>query len=407
MFTRMINIFTVISFVISLAAGAQTIRRDKGKMIEKKNEFLDKIKTESDQYLAEQEETERIFILDFDKIYLPDSKDQFTSYWHNPPISQGRSGMCWCFSTTSFFESEIYRLHGKKLKLSELHTVYYEYVEKARRFVRERGNSLFAQGSMGNHIPFIWENYGVVPAEAYSGLKEGRPFHDHDKMFDEMEQYLEFIESNNIWDEEAVLSNIKSILNYHIGTPPKTIAVSGKNLTPVEYFKKVIKINFDDYINLLSLLQQAPYNRYVEYPVEDNWWRSEEYFNIELEKFMKIIKNAIRKGYTMSIGGDVSEAGYYSYKDAAVVPTFDIPAEYIDEHSRQFRFSNESTTDDHGIHLVGYMEKDGKDWYLIKDSGSGSRNGAHKGYYFYHEDYVKLKIMDVNVHKDAVKGILE
>ena len=163
-------------------------------------------------------------------------------------------------------------------------------------------------------------------------------------------------------------------------------------MTPVEYFNKVIKINFDDYINLLSLLQQAPYNRYTDYPVEDNWWHSKEYFNIELDKFMNIVKSAIRKGYTMSIGGDVSEAGYYSYKDSAVVPTFDIPAEYIDEHSR---------------HLVGYLEKDGKDWYLIKDSGSGSRNGANKGYYFYHEDYVKLKIMDVNVHKDAVKGILE
>jgi len=315
--------------------------------------------------------------------------------------------MCWCFSTTSFYESEIFRLHGKKIKLSELHTVYYEYVEKARRFVRERGNSPFAQGPIGNHIPFLWENYGVVPAKDYTGMKEGQPFHDHDKMFEEMESYFEYIKSNNIWDEEAVLTNIKSILNYHIGTPPETILVGGKEMTAVEYFKNVVKINFADYINLLSLLQQAPYNRNVEYPVEDNWWHSEEYFNIDLDKFMKVIKNAVCKGYTLSIGGDVSEAGYYSHKDAAVVPTFDIPAEYIDEHSRQFRFSNESTTDDHGIHLVGYMEKDGKDWYLIKDSGSGSRNGANKGYYFYHEDYVKLKIMDVNVHKDAVKDILK
>ncbi len=407
MFMRLINVFTVISFIISLTATAQTVRRDNGKFVEKKNDFLEKIKSESEEYLSDEEETEKIFILDFDKIELPKSKDEFKSHWHNPPISQGKSGMCWCFSTTSFYESEIFRLHGKKIKLSELHTVYYEYVEKACRFVRERGNSLFAQGSMGNHIPFLWENYGVVPASDYSGLKEGQPFHDHDKMFEEMESYLKYIKTNNIWDEEAVLNNIKSILNYHLGSPPKTILVNKKKMTPVEYFKKVVKINFNDYINLLSLLQQAPYNRFVEYPVEDNWWRSEDYFNIELDKFMKVIKNAIHKGYTLSIGGDTSEPGYYSYKEAAVVPTFDIPAEYIDEHSRQFRFSNESTTDDHGIHLVGYMEKDGKDWYLIKDSGSGSRNGANKGFYFYHEDYVKLKIMDVNLHKDALKGILE
>jgi bleomycin hydrolase len=90
----------------------------------------------------------------------------------------------------------------------------------------------------------------------------------------------------------------------------------------------------------------------------------------------------------------------------AMIPTFDIPSEYINEDARQFRFSNKSTTDDHGIHLVGYLEKNGTDWFLIKDSGSGSRNGSNEGYYFYHEDYIKLKIMDFAVHKDVVKDIL-
>ena len=53
------------------------------------------------------------------------------------------------------------------------------------------------------------------------------------------------------------------------------------------------------------------------------------------------------------------------------------------------------------------MEKEGQDWFLIKDSGSGSRNGANKGYYFYHENYIKLKMMDFVVHKNAVKGMIE
>ena len=54
--------------------------------------------------------------------------------------------------------------------------------------------------------------------------------------------------------------------------------------------------------------------------------------------------------------------------------------------------NNKTTTDDHGIHLVGYMEKDGKDWFLIKDSGAGSRNTGDKGFYFYQEDYIKLNM---------------
>jgi bleomycin hydrolase len=49
----------------------------------------------------------------------------------------------------------------------------------------------------------------------------------------------------------------------------------------------------------------------------------------------------------------IGEPGYYSYKEVALVPTFDIPSEYIDENFRQLRFSNTATTDDHGIHIVG------------------------------------------------------
>ena len=48
-----------------------------------------------------------------------------------------------------------------------------------------------------------------------------------------------------------------------------------------------------------------------------------------------------------------------------------------------------------------------KYWYLIKDSGSSSRNGLNKGHYFYSEDYIKLKMMNYTIHKSAVEDILK
>ena len=128
---------------------------------------------------------------------------------------------------------------------------------------------------------------------------------------------------------------------------------------------------------------------------------------------MKVIKRAFKAGYTVCIGGDVSEAGFDARDyQAAVVPTFDIPSAYIDENARQFRFSNRTTTDDHGLHIVGYLEKENGSWYLLKDSGSGSRTGGEKlnknfGYYFFHEDYIKLKMMDIMVHKDMVEDLFK
>ena len=158
---------------------------------------------------------------------------------------------------------------------------------------------------------------------------------------------------------------------------------------------------------VLAGTMQQPFGEQVEYEVPDNWWHSKDYYNVPLDTFMKILKSAVRKGYTMSIGGDVSEPGKDAEKKVCMIPDFDIPSQYIDDNARQLRFSNHTTTDDHGIHLIGYMEKDGKDWYLIKDSGSSAYNADPKGYYFFTEDYVKLKMMDFMVHKDAVKGFID
>jgi bleomycin hydrolase len=351
------------------------------------------------------------FVADQSGLDLPNKIDFYKNQsWHNSPLSQGNTGTCWCFSTTSFLESEAYRLHKVQVKVSEMYTVYWEYVEKARRYVQKRGSSLFDEGSEGNAVTRIWKQYGAVPEEAYTGLLNGRRYHNHETMMAEMKSYLESLKSTSAWDEETALSTIKSIMNHYMGVPPAEVTVNGKTMTPAEYLKNIVQVNPDDYVDILSY-EQEPFYRQVEYKVSDNWWHSTDYYNVPLDVFMSSLKNAVRNGYSMSIGGDVSEAGFDRKTQCAIIPDFDIPSANINDDARQFRFSNNTTTDDHGMHLVGYFVKDGKDWYLIKDSGSGSRNNDPNakefGYYFFSEDYVKLKMMDFMVHKDAVKEILQ
>jgi bleomycin hydrolase len=287
-----------------------------------------------------------------------------------------------------------------------MYTVYWEYVEKAKYYIKQRGESAFEEGSEANAVPRIWKMYGIVPIENYTGLLPEQKFHDHEKMHKEMKSYLESVKATHAWNEDDAVNVIKSILNHYMGEPPVEFYFEGKKYSPKEFLDNYIKIKPDDYVAMLSYMQK-PYYEQVEYEVPDNWWHSDVYYNIPLNVFMDALNYSIRNGYTVALGGDVSEAGYDPWNKVGIVPTFDIPSEYIDESARQFRFSNKTTTDDHGIHLVGYKEKDGADWYLIKDSGSGSRNTGDKGFYFYHEDYVKLKIMDFMVHKDAVENILK
>jgi bleomycin hydrolase len=404
-------IFAVSIFAIAAMASAQ--QKTPGIMKESKPGYFQNVilkDVNAPETGVQPAAAEKHFQADLTGMTFPNKVSFYQEEWHLPPVSQGNTNTCWCFSTTSFFESEVHRLTGQEIKLSEMFTVYWEYVERAKRFVAERGNSAFSEGSEANAVIREYKKYGIVPKEEYTGMQPGHQFYSHEKMFGELQQYMATVKSTNAWDEEQVVATVKSILNHYMGVPPESFEYKGVKYTPKEFLSSCLKLKMDDYIDVLSYLQQ-PFWQKVEYEVPDNWWHSKDYYNVPLEDFMNAIKNAIKNHYTMAIGGDVSEAAFSRDMQVAIIPTFDINPADIDDNARQFRFSNNTTTDDHGMQLVGYYEKDGTDWFLIKDSGSGSRNNDEKapefGYYFFRGDYIKLKMMDFLVHKDAIRDLLK
>ena len=347
-------------------------------------------------------ERQKTLRYDLSKIEKPVKVEQFESYFHFPPIPQLATNTCWCFSQSSFYESEMFRIYGEKIKLSEMYTVYYEYVDKIKRFVRERGYSFFAEGSEGNALDRVWKQYGIVPDEAYKGVIPPDAMLNHDPLITELKSLLEWVEENSNWDEELVVDMAKVTLDKYLGKPPQEFAYKGKTYTPISFFKEVVRLNPDDYLQFQSTLA-FPFYIKTLLDVPDNWWFNEDYYNVPIDDFMKIINDAITAGYTISIGGDVSEPGYNGWEKACVVPSFDIPGEYINQDARELRIYNSTTEDDHGIHMVGYTKVGGHFWYLIKDSARSARQSEPKGYHFYRDDYVKMKMLSFTVHKDAVK----
>ena len=342
----------------------------------------------------------------FDKVKKPELKDFKNRVFHFAPTHQDTTGTCWAFSTISFLESDLYRLHQIKVRLSEMFVVYWEYVEKARRFAQKKGDSFFGQGSESNAVLERIKKYGIVPRQVYDGLLPGQERYNHTRMFKEMKDYLHFIKEKGYWDEQIVLSNIKQILNKYMGQPPATFTYQGKEYTPITFRDQYCRLNPDDYVEFMSTIK-VPFYTKAEFEVPDNWWHSQDYHNIPLDVFYETIKKAIKNGYSMAIGGDVSEPGRYSEGDIAIVVPWDLPQKSINQYSRELRIYNRTTTDDHGIHLVGYTHKYGHDWFLIKDSGSGARKGRYKGYFFFRDDFVKLKMLSFMVHKDAVADLLK
>ena len=401
-------LITCILTVLFFSAFSQTPSKEKGVFKEYKsgfyqNNILKSINTVDVN--KRQQSPPKYFAFDFKGKEYPTDIEKYKKYWHNNPLSQGRAGTCWCFATTSFFETEIFRTTGKKIKISEMFTVYWEYVERAKAFVENRGDVYFAEGSEAVSVVRIMKLYGVVPSKVYSGLKPGQEFHNHKEMFNEMNQYLVSIKKNNNWNEAEVIKTIKSILNYYMGIPPEEFEFEGEKYTHQTFLKNQLKLKPDNYFSFMSTMEIA-YNQKGELVEDDNWWHCDDYYNVSLNDFSNIIINSLKKGYTISICGDVSEPGYDRYAEVGIIPDFDIPLEYINENSRQFRLSNKTTTDDHCLHIVGYYEMDNKFWFLVKDSGSGGFDGEHKGYRFWSEDYIKLKMMNILVHKDGASEIL-
>jgi bleomycin hydrolase len=347
----------------------------------------------------------RVLRFDLTGIEKPESPDAFRTAFHFPPVAQYRTGTCWSFAGTSFLESEIARLTGRRIKMSEMFTVYHEYLEKARRWIRERGDSELGQGSECNAVLRIWKRYGAVPHDVYPGVlaEDGR--HDHSPLFAEIRNYLHFVRANDYWDEQENLAAIRLILNKHLGEPPAAVEWEGRTMSPVEFVRDVLAIDLDAYVAVQSTLA-IPYWTKGEFDVPDNWWRCAEYHNLPLDDWYGVLRRAAEQGYTVALGGDTSEPGYNGFEDAAVVPPFDIPQEAIDASAREFRFYNRTTTDDHAVHLVGYHGMGGRDWYLIKDSARSSRHGKHPGLYFYRDDYIRLKMLTYLVHRDALGDLL-
>jgi len=245
-------LFIAMAFAVCSSAIAQQ-KQDKSTFKEYKpgyyqNSILKDIRMVNEK--LESKDMDKKFFMDQSSYELPNKVSMYkdNTEWAQNTVSQGNTGTCWCFSATSFYESEVYRLHKKKVKISELYTVYWEYVEKARRFIQERGNSHFEEGAEGNSVARMWNEYGVCPQSEFTGLLNDRKFHTHTKMYNEMMAFLNGLKKSNAWNEDEALATIKAIMNHYLGTPPAKFTVEGK-----EYIvEAVLFVNYAEQIMILN-----------------------------------------------------------------------------------------------------------------------------------------------------------
>ena len=333
-------------------------------------------------------------------VYAEGDKEEFTivkEIEHTPVISQGRTGTCWSFATTSFLESEIMRKGFPETDLSEMFFVYHNYKNKAFQFLLYHGNNNFGEGSLSHDVMKILREKGMTTYESLPGFKiEGK--YNHRELVAKLKK--ESIDINKIDKAEIDVSNFKSydeILKELVGKLPKKVKTENGKVTPAEYRDK-FEINPDDYVELTSY-SHHPFYKQCVIEVPDNWAHS-LYFNLPIDELMEVMYYSIDNGYTIAWDGDTSEKTFQHKKGKADVIKKQIGK--VDQELRQKTYFDRTTTADHLMHLVGLSkDSEGRNCFYTKNSW-GAESNDYGGYLHMTEDYVRLKTVGILVHKDAI-----
>ena len=320
--------------------------------------------------------------------------------------SQGKTGTCWCFATTSFLESELMRRSKGRHDLSEMFIVKNVYSDKAQNYVLRRGKAQFGQGALAHDFINAVKRGGLMPESVYDGLDEGVTKHDHSEMEALLTGMLDGVIKRPQPTPKWPVA-FRTVLDTYLGKSPETFAYEGRTFTPQE-FAKSLDFRADDYINLTSYTHHPFYESFV-LEVPDNYSNG-SFYNLPIDDLVEIVTHAIENGFSVAWDGDVSERGFSSRNGIAILPEdpsrpkqFETigPEQEVTQELRQKTFYNFKTGDDHLMHLTGISrDSEGNRYFVIKNSWG--EVGPYNGLIHMSEAYLRLKTVSILVHVDAI-----
>jgi len=309
-------------------------------------------------------------------------------------------------------ESEITRMTGKTIDLSEMYTVRNTYPTKAENYVMRQGKAQFSEGGLAHDVINSVAQYGIVPLEAYTGLAPTENRHSHAEMVAVVKAMLDaYVDNPGRSLSKKWQPAVAGVLDLYLGENLEKFNYQGKSYTP-QSFAQSLKINAEDYVTLTSYSHQDFYSNFI-LNIPDNFSNG-SFYNLPLEEFVSNLDNALNKGFTVTLDCDVSEASFSSKHGVAVIPANaentkvavlgPEPEKTITQQYRQDQFENYNTTDDHLMHITGKAtDQNGTIYYKVKNSwGTDTSRTKYDGYVYMSAAYIRLKSISILMHKDAV-----
>ena len=352
-----------------------------------------------------------------------------------PVKNQKNAGTCWSYSGMSFLESEALKKTGKTYDFSEMFVVSNTYMDRAEKSVRTHGDCSFSQGGSFCDIMYCLRHYGLVPdSEMPAGVMYGDTLSNHSELSAMTDPLVKAAANARklqmspdgewLWKKA-----VRAVHEVYLGKIPEDFVYEGKKYTP-KTFAQATGLNADDYVSLTSF-SHHPYGEEFVIEVQDNWrWGMS--LNVELDDFMQIMEAAVKAGYTVLWGGDVSEDGFtrdgmavYPDMEAPDAPGADqarwlkldrhekaaklaqkpLPQKKVTAAERQKGYDNFETGDDHGMHLFGIaQDQEGNSYFMIKNSWG--KTGKYDGIWYMTPEFARAKTLNYVVNKNAIPKAL-
>lgn len=357
--------------------------------------------------------------------------------------NQLMSGRCWmfaCLNTLRFrIEKELDLPHGT-FELSQAYLAFYNKLERAAWFMKhivetadkdlnDREVTWLIQSPMQDGgdwdmVAALVKKYGVVPHSAMSethctnNTAEVNTVLSHLLRQDALKLRSMAREGKDTEAvQEEMLNEVYRILAVCFGEPvqkfdfqyedKKGTYHADYDLTPLEFYKKYVGLDLDDYIGVINVPgDENPYGR--TYTIEDSDQipeRENLYLNVEMDDLKQMVIAQLKAGEPVWFGCDVLQH-CDRMKGVMDMDLYDLEAMFGIKFTmnKAERYAMRESLPTHAMVIAGVdLDKDGKPTKWKIENSWGTENGGKKtgnnGYFVCGDEWFDNFVYEVAINK--------
>lgn len=289
---------------------------------------------------------------------------------HTPVKRQGKTASCWGFSVLSYLETECpgkeyapwYLVRGK----------YQDLILQAEKYQLKKMPS----GGLGHTaINLLLENGILCLADYPGGIPDNKGF----RVLNKLTFTLYKLTKAHPCLKSLAFRIVQKSMDLLWGKLPQDKTAK---------LEITLREKLENMVELTSFLH-LPYEEWSVLDLPDNYERK-PFYNVPMETFIGLLKDLLYKGRSFVWDGCL-KGGYSMQKGTAILAE---DAVVSDAH-RCEQFLNGTLTDDHMMHIIGLTRKEGKLYFIAKNSVG--EVGPYKGLLYMDEDFFRMKTVSVLV----------